>query len=305
MSRPLLIVLAGPTAIGKTAAAIRLAQHFDAEIVSADSRQFYKELSIGTAKQTPEERAQAVHHFVDFLSIEDEYSAGDFERDVIEFLDQYFKEKSVAILTGGSGLYIKAITKGFDELPSDLLIRASLIKKFEEKGIEPLQEELKALDPEHYAAMDIHNPQRLMRALEVCKASGQKYSDLRLTAGKERAFDVLYVGLTAEREVIYDRINQRVDLMMEAGLEAEAKAVFPQRDRNALNTVGYKELFQYFDGELDKETAVEKIKQHTRNFAKRQMTWFRKNTDIQWFDFRASEEMISWIEDAITKRQEA
>lgn len=302
MARPLLIVLVGPTAIGKTAAAIKLAKVVNAEIISADSRQFFKELSIGTARQTAEECAEVPHHFTGFLSIHDEYSAGDFERDVITFLDTYFRKNEIAVMTGGSGLYVKAILEGFDELPADEAERAKLNLQLQTSGIESLQEELKMRDPVHYKVMDINNPQRLIRALEVCRISGQKYSDLRQSSTVTRNFDVLQVGISAPREVIYNRIDERVDQMITAGLVEEAKSVASFKHLNALNTVGYKELFEHFDGVYDLPTAVEKIKQHTRNFAKRQLTWFRKNSEIQWFDYRDINEMIVTLREHINQR---
>lgn len=297
--QPTLIVLAGPTAIGKTAAAIRLAQALNTEIISSDSRQFYRELSIGTAKPTPEERAAVPHHFIDSLSIHDAYSAGDYERDVLRFLTDYFKDHQTVVMTGGSGLFIKAVTKGFDDLPSDIGVRAALMKQLEDDGIVSLQQELKERDPAHYGAMDIHNPQRLVRALEVCRISERPFSAFRQDAAKARPFNTLFVGLTADREIMYERINRRVDQMVENGLEAEARNVYAHRELNALNTVGYKEWFAHFDGELDRDTTIEKIKQHTRNFAKRQMTWFRKNTDIHWFAYTAVDDMIAFVREQI------
>lgn len=301
-NRPLLISLVGPTAIGKTATAIELAMRLDAEIISCDSRQFFKEISIGTAKPTAEELAQAKHHFVDFIGIEDEYSAGDFERDVVAFLDTYFKTKKVCIVTGGSGLYLKAITKGFDALPADLVVRAALIAEFEKKGIRPLQKELADKDPEHFAKMDQNNPQRLMRALEVCRSTNQTYSSFLTNKSVDRPFDLLEIGINAPREVLYERINSRVDLMMNDGLLQEAKRVYPLRALNALNTVGYKELFTHLDGEWSLEEAVEKIKQHTRNFAKRQMTWFNKHTDAKWFNITEKEQLLDYVSEQCSTR---
>lgn len=297
--QPTLIVLAGPTAIGKTAASIRLAQALTTEIISSDSRQFYRELAIGTAKPTAEEQSQVRHHFIDSLSIHDAYSAGDYERDVLNFLNDYFKTHRTIVMTGGSGLFIKAVTKGFDDLPSDIGVRAALMKQLENEGIEVLQNELKERDPKHFGAMDIHNPQRLVRALEVCRISGRPFSAFRQDAAQARPFKTLFVGLTADRDVLYDRINRRVDEMVANGLEAEARSVYAHRELNALNTVGYKEWFAHFDGDLNRETTIEKIKQHTRNFAKRQMTWFRKNTDIHWFAYTAVDDMIAFVREQI------
>ena len=302
MARPLLVILVGPTAIGKTKVAIELAKKLDTEIISADSRQFYEETSIGTAKPTIEEREAVVHHFVDFLSIHDEYSAGDFEREVLEQLEESFESNPVMIMTGGSGLFIQAVTHGFDPLPSNPNIREQLNKQFEESGIESLQIALKEKDPEHFAAMDIHNPQRLIRALEVCIASGEKYSKLRKKEVKKRPFDMLMVGLNTDREALYDRINQRVDEMIENGLIEEAEQLKEFKELNALNTVGYKELFRHFDGQSSRQEAIEEIKKNTRNFAKRQLTWFNKNKDIMWFDLKESDQLIDWVMEQITRR---
>lgn len=293
-TKPLLISLVGPTAIGKTAVSIELSRQLNADIISCDSRQFFKELAIGTAKPTEEERSLAPHHFVDFLSIEDEYSAGDFERDALSFLETYFKENSIAIVTGGSGLYLKALLKGFDDLPSDLGERAVLIAQFNKSGLKPLQDELKEKDPVQFERMDTNNHQRVMRALEVCRITNKPYSSYLTDKTVDRPFELLEIGITAERLTLYERINTRVDVMMEAGLLEEAKAVYPKRALNALNTVGYKELFDFFDGRCSQEEAVEKIKQHTRNFAKRQMTWFKKNTGAKWFDISEKDELIAY-----------
>ncbi|MDG1261168.1 MAG: tRNA (adenosine(37)-N6)-dimethylallyltransferase MiaA [Flavobacteriales bacterium] len=293
-TKPLLISLVGPTAIGKTAVSIELSRQLNADIISCDSRQFFKELAIGTAKPTEEERSLAPHHFVDFLSIEDEYSAGDFERDALSFLETYFKENSIAIVTGGSGLYLKALLKGFDDLPSDLGERAVLIAQFNKSGLKPLQDELKEKDPVQFERMDTNNHQRVMRALEVCRITNKPYSSYLTDKTVDRPFELLEIGITAERLTLYERINTRVDVMMEAGLLEEAKAVYPKRALNSLNTVGYKELFDFFDGRCSQEEAVEKIKQHTRNFAKRQMTWFKKNTGAKWFDISEKDELIAY-----------
>lgn len=300
--KPTVVFLVGPTAIGKTAAAIRLAKKLQTEIVSADSRQFYREMPIGTAHPTAAERAEVPHHFVDFLPVTAEFSAGSYERAVLNFLKDHFEKNKTIVVTGGSGLYINALANGFDALPHDPAVRQKLNETLNEKGIEYLQSRLLALDPEHYEAMDIHNPQRLIRALEVCMVSGLKYSALRQDAGPERAFDAIWVGLTAPREVIYERINQRVDAMVAAGLEEEVRGLLPQRALNALNTVGYNEWFDHFDGKLTREEAIDKIKQHTRNFAKRQVTWFARNEAIEWFDREQVDEMIAHTIEQIRSR---
>lgn len=293
--RPLVIVLAGPTAIGKTAAAIRLAQRLNTEIISADSRQFFREMNIGTAKPSVEERRAVLHHFVDVRSIHEPYSAGDFERDALTFLNRYFCSRSTVIMTGGSGLYLNAVTRGFDDLPSDLTIREALNLELREKGLSTLQNELHERDPEHFARIDLNNPQRLIRALEVCRITSGTFSALRQDATNERNFRVLWVGLTAPREVIYERINQRVDAMVAEGLVEEAQHLYPFRHLNALNTVGYKELFAHFDGACSLGHAIEHIKQNTRNFAKRQLTWFRKQNDITWFDYLHGDALIDFV----------
>jgi tRNA dimethylallyltransferase len=281
---PLLFVIHGPTASGKTSLAVALAKSLNTEVLSSDSRQFYREMSIGTAKPDEEEMAGVKHHFIDSLSVDDEYSAGDFERDALHLLDKLFQKNDVMIMVGGSGLYADAVTKGFDELPSDPEIREQLIRELEDKGIEVLQAELQKRDPEHFKNSDIQNPQRLVRALEVCRISQKPYSSFRSGEPKDRSFDILEVALHRPRKELYERIEVRVDQMMHAGLEAEAQALFSKKELPALNTVGYKELFDYFEGRHSKERAIELIKRNTRRFAKRQMTWFRKNESIHWID---------------------
>ena len=284
MKNKTLITIVGPTAIGKTSFSVELAKQLDCEIISADSRQFYKEMSIGTAKVTPEEMDGVPHHFVDFLSIEEFYTAGQFENDVLVKLEELFKEKEVVILVGGSGLYVNSVISGIDEIPSDLELRAELNKELEENGLRHMQQKLKKLDYDHYRFMDKQNPQRLIRAIEVCMTTGKKYSELRKHVPKKRDFNIVQVGLTADREIIYDRINTRVDEMVNSGLIEEVKSLLPHKELNSLNTVGYKELFKHFDGEWELDFAIEKIKQNTRNFAKRQLTWFKKDENTKWFD---------------------
>ena len=287
----------GPTAIGKTSLSVEIAKKLDCEIISADSRQFFKEMSIGTAKVTPEEMDGVPHHFVDFLSIEEFYTAGQFENDVLAKLEDLFKEKNVAIMVGGSGLYVNAVLSGIDEIPSDLELRAELNKELEENGLRSMQQKLKKLDYDHYRFMDKQNPQRLIRAIEVCMTTGKKYSELRKHVPKERDFNIVQIGLTADREIIYNRINTRVDEMVKNGLIEEVKALHPKKELNSLNTVGYKELFNHFDGETELDFAIEKIKQNTRNFAKRQLTWFKKNEETQWFDAISEKEKIQKLID--------
>ncbi|MFA6249442.1 MAG: tRNA (adenosine(37)-N6)-dimethylallyltransferase MiaA [Mucilaginibacter sp.] len=280
-----LIVIAGPTASGKTAAAIQLAQHYNTVIVSADSRQFFREMSIGTAKPTEAELAAAPHYFINSHSITEPFSVGDFERQCMQLLDELFKKHDVVILVGGSGLYIKAITEGFDELPTaDPDIRDRLNTELSANGIASLQERLKQVDPAYYAEVDINNPQRVIRALEVYEATGNPISSYRKSTVNKRPFNIIKFGLDMAREKLYDRINQRVDIMVKDGLVEEVASLTPYRSYNALNTVGYSELFNYFDGKTDVDTAIAAIKQNTRRFAKRQLTWFRKDKEIIWMD---------------------
>lgn len=279
-----LIAVVGPTAIGKTAAAITLAQHYDTEIISADSRQFYREMSIGTAKPTADELAQAIHHFVDSHSINQLFNVGDLEVQGLSKLEKIFGEHEVAIMAGGSGLYVNAITKGFDDLPQiDSDVRKELNSLYTEQGIGTLQQELSVADPEYYAQVDVNNPQRLIRALEVYRSTGKPFSSYRTGSSKQRPFKTIMIGLELPREQLYERINHRVDLMMQAGLLEEVRSLLPYRHLNALNTVGYSELFNHLDGLTDLTTAVGLIKQNTRRFAKRQLTWFKRDRDTQWF----------------------
>jgi len=289
-----LIVILGPTGVGKTNTTIRLAQHFKTEILSCDARQMYQQMNIGTAKPTEAEQAAAPHHFIDFLPIETAYSAGKFEKDALEVLDKTFQKKDVVLMTGGSTLYIQAVCEGLDDFPEiDPKYRAQLNIIYEEKGVAALQKILQEKDASVFDGMnesDCQNPQRLIRAIEVIESTGKSIQEFRVKNIKERPFKIIKIGLEREREKLYERINQRVDLMMQAGLEAEAKALFPHAHYNALQTVGYKELFGYFRNEYDLTEAVRLIKRNTRRYAKRQMTWFRKDKNITWFqpdDFEA------------------
>ena len=294
-----LISIVGPTAIGKTSLSIALAQAFHTEIISADSRQFFREMNIGTAVPSSEELAAAPHHFIQHISVEDPYSVGDFERDALQKLEQLFQSHQKVIMVGGSGLYVDAVTKGLDEFP-DIApeIRNTLNDVYASQGLPALQEKLRHLDPEYFSEVDKENPHRLIRALEVCLGTGKPYSSFRSKKTAQRPFKSLLIGLTAEREVIYDRINRRVDIMMEQGLLQEVQALVARKDLNALNTVGYKEIFQYLEGKYSLEEAVAEIKKNTRRFAKRQLTWFRKNTDIQWFDYKTPvAEIVDFIQD--------
>lgn len=292
-----LITIIGPTAIGKTALAIKVAQHFKCDIISADSRQFFKEMNIGTAVPSKEELEAAKHHFIQNKSIFEDYTVGDFEREATALLDELYKTNNVAVMVGGSGLYIDAILKGFDDFPDiDPSVRQDIIKKYEIDGLDYLQRELQKRDPVHYERVAKENPQRLMRALEVCIGTGLPYSSFLNRKKNERNFTSIVIGLDAEREVIYSRINQRVDIMVDEGLIEEAKALYPHRSRNALQTVGYRELFAHFDGDYSLDFALEEIKKNTRRFAKRQMTWFKRNETAKWFDLQApASEIINYI----------
>lgn len=280
-----LIVITGPTAVGKTELSLNLAKNFSTEIVSADSRQFYKEMNIGTAKPTTSQLSEVRHHFINSLSIKEDYNAGRFETDCISLLDNLFLKHERVILTGGSGLYINTILYGVDNLPkADFEIRASIKEQFEKNGIEPLQHQLKLLDVEYYNTADIRNPHRLMRAIEVCLLTGKKYSSLIGKKNVKRNFDSVLFGLHLDKKELDERINARVDKMFLEGLIDEAKTLLPFKHCNALQTVGYKELFQYFEKAISLEDAISFIKKNTRNYAKRQMTWFRKMKEIKWLD---------------------
>ncbi|HEX8563450.1 MAG TPA: tRNA (adenosine(37)-N6)-dimethylallyltransferase MiaA [Flavobacterium sp.] len=284
-----LITVVGPTAIGKTSLAIELAQHFSCEIISCDSRQFYREMQIGTAVPSDDELAAAPHHFIQHISIFDHYTVGNFEKDALSRLDSLFADNNHAIMVGGSGLYVDAVLKGLDVFPEvDQQVRANLQQGYELHGLSFLQQKLLKLDPRYFDVVDTENPQRIMRALEVCISSGTPYSSFLGKKQLQRGFKPVLIGLEADRNVMYERINSRVDQMMEQGLLDEARKLYPNRNLNALKTVGYSELFRYFDGEISLDFAVSEIKKNTRRFAKRQMTWFRKNTAIKWFDFTTS-----------------
>ena len=282
-NKKILLTVVGPTAIGKTSLAIDLALHFGTEIISCDSRQFFKEMSIGTAVPSSEELAQVKHHFIQHKSIFDTYSVGDFERDAITLLKELFKQHNVVIMVGGSGLYADTVVYGLDDFPEvSPEIRNELNELYQKQGITYLQTRLKDLDPIQYTQIDVQNPQRMMRALEVCIASGKPYSSFLNKKETLRDFTNITIGLTAEREVVYNRINERVELMLENGLLIEAQTLFPHKKLNALQTVGYRELFNFFEGKTSLDFAIEEIKKNTRRFAKRQYTWFHK--DINWFE---------------------
>jgi tRNA dimethylallyltransferase len=294
-----LIIIVGPTAIGKTSLSISLAQHFNCEIISCDSRQFFKEMKIGTAVPSDFELSQAKHHFIQNKSIFDTYTVGDFEKEAISKLNELFETNNFAVLVGGSGLYVDAILKGFDTFPEiEKLVRVKVQSQYDEFGIDFLQQKLLELDLEYYNLISnenpqtLQNPQRMMRFVEVCIGSGKPYSSFLNKEKNKRNFIPIIIGLEGERSIIYNRINQRVDLMMSEGLLFEAEKLYPNKNLNALQTVGYRELFQFFDGEISLEFAVEEIKKNTRKFSKRQMTWFKRTENVAWFDFESSKEKI-------------
>lgn len=308
-----LITIIGPTAIGKTSLSIALAQHFGCDIISCDSRQFFKEMKIGTAVPSEEELAAAPHHFIQNKSIFDSYSVGDFEQEALTKLDELFKKNNIQIMVGGSGLYVDAVLKGFDEFPEiDPSVRTEINKKYDALGIDYLQEQLQKLDAEYYTKLStenqqtLQNPQRMKRFVEVCIGSGKPYSSFIGKRKNIRNFTPIIIGLEAEREIMYDRINQRVDLMLNEGLLAEAEALYPNKELNALQTVGYRELFDYFDSNIKDSrllgNAIEQIKMNTRRFAKRQMTWFKRTENVSWFDFLTDrDEILSIVNSKIKK----
>lgn len=294
-----LITVIGPTAIGKTALSIALAQHFGCEIISCDSRQFYKEMKIGTAVPTDEELKAAPHHFIQNKSIFESYSVGDFEREAILKLDELFQNNNIQIMVGGSGLYVDAILKGFDDFPEiDSKIREDIKTEFDLSGLNYLQNKLKELDPIYFEKISaenpqtLQNPQRMMRFVEVCLGTGKPYSSFLNQKKNKRNFVPIIIGLEAEREIMYNRINRRVDLMMQEGLLEEAKNLYLNKQLNALQTVGYRELFDYFDGKISLEFAIEEIKKNTRRFAKRQLTWFKRTENVKWFDYETDRNEI-------------
>lgn len=281
-----LISVIGPTAIGKTRLAIELAQYFGTEIISSDSRQFYKEMRIGTAVPSPAELAMAKHHFIQHKSIHEAYSVGDFERDALALLEVLFQTRDTVIMVGGSGLYVDAVTKGLDHFPKvDEEIRMQLNRQLKDQGISSLQEELRRRDLEYYDRVDLANPHRLVRALEICIGTGRPYSSFLHAEKDPRPFDTLSIGLTSERETIYERINKRVDLMVAEGLVEEVEGLLPHQGLNALQTVGYRELFNYFKGAWSLDFSISEIKKNTRRFAKRQITWFKKNETAHWYGY--------------------
>ena len=297
MSTKRLVVIVGPTGCGKTDLSIRLARYYCAPIISTDSRQFYRGLAIGTAQPTAEELAQAEHHFIASHALTDEINCGRYEVMALERLEQLFAEHDTVIAVGGSGLYVKALCEGMDDLPeADEALRAELMQQLETEGLASLCAELERLDPVYYAEVDRQNPARVLRAVEVCRQTGKPYSSLRTGSRRERPFRIVKIGVDLPREELYGRIDRRVELMMEAGLEAEARAVYPYRRLNSLQTVGYKELFAHFDGAISHEEAVALIQRNSRRYAKRQLTWFRRDEAVHWFRPDEDEAIIRQVE---------
>lgn len=297
-----LIIITGPTAIGKTHVAIETAKFFNTEIVSADSRQIYKELTIGTAVPSKAELNSIKHHFIHSHSIHDVYNASRFETEAMELLEKLFSKYNIVVLTGGSMLYIDAVCKGIDTMPDvDPELRQNLKDKLIREGIESLRFQLKQLDPDYYNQVDLKNPARIVHALEICLMTGKPYSSFRTSPNKKRPFSIIKIGLDCDRAELHQRINQRVDKMVEAGLEEEALGVYPFKHLNSLNTVGYRELFAFFKGEISKEKAIELVKRNTRRYARKQLTWFRNDSEMNWFHPQDSEKIIQFIKSKIEK----
>ncbi len=300
----ILIVLLGPTGVGKTELSLELAEHFGSEIISCDSRQFYHQMHIGTAAPEECQLSRVPHHFVNFLSVEEYYSASLFERDVLSLLPSLFKKNPVSFMTGGSMLYIDAICKGIDDIPdTDPAVRKKYIDLYEKEGIEGLRLALRMLDPKHYATVDLQNPRRIMRALEISVTTGRPYSSFLTASPRERDFRIIKAGVNRSREELFERINRRVDNMIASGLEEEARQLYHYKGLNALNTVGYRELFSWFDGEITREKAIELIKRNTRRYAKKQLTWWAKDKDITWFDASEKERLMEWLTSEINKEK--
>lgn len=296
MSDKKLIVITGPTAVGKTSLCLDIAREFEIPIINADSRQIFRELRIGTASPTPEQLKQVRHYFVGSLSINDYYSASMYEQDVLALLDKLFQTSDYALMAGGSMMYIDAVCNGIDDIPTvDEKTRTVLKQRLEEEGIEALAEELKRLDPEHYEIVDRKNPRRVIHALEICHMTGSTYTSFRTAIKKQRPFQIIKIGLNRDREELYQRINHRVDEMMQQGLLDEARRLAGHRETNALNTVGYKELFEYFDNKWSLEEAIERIKGNTRRYARKQLTWFKRDEKMKWFHPAQKEEITTYI----------
>ena len=295
-----LIVLIGPTGVGKTELSLSMAEYFNTPIISADSRQIYSDLKIGTAAPTEEQLSRVKHYFVGTLKLDDYYSAAQYETDVMEKLEELFKTHSTVVLTGGSMMYIDAVCKGIDDIPTvDKETREIMISRYEQEGLDTLCAELKLLDPEYYNIVDLKNHKRVIHALEICYMTGKTYTSFRKASKKERPFEIIKIGLTRDREELYQRINQRVDMMVADGLIDEAKSVYPFKGLNSVNTVGYKELFNYFDGNCTLEEAIDKIKQNSRIYSRKQMTWFKRDEEITWFNPEQKDEIMKYISDKL------
>lgn len=293
-----LVVLLGPTGVGKTEVALQIAEHLQSPIINADSRQLFAEIPIGTAAPTKEQQERVKHYFVGTLHLTDYYSAAKYEEDVLQLLNQLFKQQQMALLSGGSMMYIDAVCQGIDDIPTvDEATRRLMKRKLETEGLDALVAELKVLDPEHYKIVDLHNPRRVVHALEICHMTGNTYTSYRKNTKKIRPFNIIKIGLNRPREEMYERINNRVLKMMNQGLMEEAKAVYPQKGLNALNTVGYKELFAYFDGDISLDDAILKIQSNTRQYMRKQVTWFKRDNQIKWFSPTNIEEIINYIDD--------
>ena len=296
-----LVILLGPTGVGKTELSLRVAEHFGSPIISSDSRQLYKDLPIGTAAPTPEQMARVRHYMVGTLNLTDYYSASNFEEEVISLIITLHQTTPTVVMTGGSMMYIDAVCKGIDDIPTVTpAIREEIYTQFEREGLENILQELKEADPVHYKEVDRMNYKRVIHAVEICRMTGKPYSSFRTNSKKERPFRIIKIGLTRDREELYDRINYRVDQMMADGLLEEARKVYPFRHLNSLNTVGYKELFKYFDGEWSLDLAIEKIKRNSRVYARKQMTWFKRDEEIEWFHPEQETEIINFIEETIS-----
>ena len=302
MKKPTLIVLLGPTGVGKTELSLSIAEAYHTSIVSADSRQLYADIKIGTAAPTAEQLARVPHYFVRTLDLHDYYSAAQYEMEVLKKLEELFRENDVVVLTGGSMMYIDAVCKGIDDIPTvDNETRQLMLERYEQEGLERLCAELKLLDPEYYQIVDLKNHKRVIHALEICYMTGKTFTSFRTQTQKERPFEILKIGLKREREELYERINRRVDIMMEEGLLEEARRVYPFRQLNSLNTVGYKELFNYLDGTWELPFAIEKIKQNSRIYSRKQMTWFKRDQHITWFHPEDTAEIVSFLQKNIGK----
>lgn len=304
MKKPTLIVLLGPTGVGKTELSLSIAEAYHTSIISADSRQLYADIKIGTAAPTAEQLARVPHYFVGTLDLHDYYSAAQYEMEVLKKLEELFRENDMVVLTGGSMMYIDAVCKGIDDIPTvDNETRQLMLERYEQEGLERLCAELKLLDPEYYQIVDLKNHKRVIHALEICYMTGKTFTSFRTQTQKERPFEILKIGLKREREELYERINQRVDIMMEEGLLEEARRVYPFRQLNSLNTVGYKELFNYLDGTWELPFAIEKIKQNSRIYSRKQMTWFKRDKSIVWFHPEDTIEIMKFLHTHVRMRQ--